>query len=140
MLPGGSMVDIEPDDTHPIDSRPALIRRDILAAKRTELSASNSLKGWIRTGLSLIGFGFTIYSFLISLPYQISKASPAEVGLFLIGMGTVSILFGAAEYWGTMRELHEDYGIPIKKIPMLFGLLVAAFGVVLFFRIITLQV
>lgn len=134
------MVDIEPDDTHPIDSRPALIRRDILAAKRTELSASNSLKGWIRTGLSLIGFGFTIYSFLISLPYQISKASPAEVGLFLIGMGTVSILFGAAEYRETMRELHEDYGIPMKKIPMLFGLLVAAFGVVLFFRIITLHV
>ena len=64
------MVDIEPDDTHPIDSRPALIRRDILAAKRTELSASNSLKGWIRTGLSIIGFGFTIYSFLMSLPYQ----------------------------------------------------------------------
>jgi putative membrane protein len=140
MLPGGNMVDIEPDDTNPIDSRPALIRRDILAAKRTELSASNSLKGWIRTGLSLIGFGFTIYSFLISLPNQFSKASPVEVGLFLIGMGTVSILFGAAEYWENMRELHEDYGIPIKKIPMLFGLLVAGFGAVLFFQIITHQV
>ena len=86
----------------------------------------------------VLALRFTVFSY--HFHNQFSKASPVEVGLFLIGMGTVSILFGAAEYWENMRELHEDYGIPIKKIPMLFGLLVAGFGAVLFFRIITHQV
>ena len=135
MLPGGIMAELEPKDASPT-SHPELIIRDILAIKRTAIAAEGSFKGWMRTGLSLIGFGFTIYEFLLSLPAQeLSKRDPVEVGLFMIGMGTVAILFGATEYWETMRELHQDYGLQIKKAPLLFGLLIAGFGIALFLRI-----
>lgn len=133
------MVDPEPKDISP-KSPPALIRRDILAAHRTAMAAEGSFKAWIRTGLSMIGFGFTIYNFLMSLPSEgLGKGDQVEVGLFLIGIGTISILFGAVEYWETVRELHEDYGVRIRKVPMLFGLLIAGLGIVLFFRIAILS-
>ena len=136
----GIMVDQEPEDKSPI-SRPALIRRDLLAAKRTAFSAEGSFKGWIRTGLSMISFGFTIYNYLKTLSLEaLGKNDPFEVGLFLIGVGTISILFGAAEYWETVHELHQDYGVPIRKVPLLFGLLIACFGIILFYRVVILSV
>ena len=135
----GIMVDPESRDTSP-KSPPPLIRRDILAAHRTAMAAEGSFKAWIRTGLSMIGFGFTIYNFLMSLPSEgLGKGDPVEVGLFLIGIGTISILFGAVEYWETVSELHEEYGVRVRKVPMLFGLLIAGLGIVLFFRIAILS-
>jgi putative membrane protein len=133
------MVDPETKDTSP-KSTPALIRRDILAAHRTAMAVEGSFKAWIRTGLSMIGFGFTIYNFLMSLPLEsLGKEDPVFVGLFMIGIGTISILFGAVEYLETTRELHQDYGVQIRKAPLLFGLLIAGFGIVLFIRIAILS-
>jgi len=37
---------------------------DALATERTRMAADRTLMGWIRTALSMIGFGFTIYKFL----------------------------------------------------------------------------
>ena len=34
---------------------------DVLATERTRMAADRTLMGWIRTALSMIGFGFTIY-------------------------------------------------------------------------------
>ena len=56
-----------------------------------------------------------------------------EVGLFLDGIGTVLILYAAAVYWDTIRELHQDYGVRLRKTPMIFSLLIASLGVVSFF-------
>ena len=40
---------------------------DHLAIDRTRLAAERSLMAWIRTALSMIAFGFTIYKFLQAL-------------------------------------------------------------------------
>ena len=37
---------------------------DILALERTRLAAERSLMAWVRTALSMISFGFTIYKFM----------------------------------------------------------------------------
>jgi putative membrane protein len=37
---------------------------DILALDRTRMAAERTLMAWVRTALSMIGFGFTIYKFL----------------------------------------------------------------------------
>jgi len=129
------MANLESKDTSPT-SNPAPSRRDILAAGRTAMAAGRSYATWTGTGLSLIGFGFTIYRFLISLQVKLFKNDPVEVGLFLISIGTATMLYGTAEYWKTMSELHRDYGVKFKKAPLLFGLLTAFFGAVLFFRIL----
>ena len=129
------MANLESKDTSPT-SNPAPSRRDILAAGRTAMAAGRSYATWTGTGLSLIGFGFTIYRFLISLQVKLFKFDPVEVGLFIIGIGTATMLYGASEYWKTMSELHRDYGVRFRKTALLFGLLTAGFGTVLFFTIV----
>lgn len=128
------MANLESKDTSPTGS-PAPSRRDILAADRTAMAAGRSYAAWTGTALSLIGFGFTIYSFLISLQVKLFKFDPVEVGLFMIGIGTAMMLYGVSEYWKTMNELYRDYGVRFRKTALLFGLMTAGFGIALFFII-----
>ena len=65
--------------------------RTELAVYRTALAASRSLMAWVRTGLSMIGFGFTIYKFIQAFADQFQPHTARNVGLFLISLGTVSV-------------------------------------------------
>ena len=121
-------------------SRPAISRLDILAAGRTAMAADRSFKNWTVTGITLIAFGFTIYRYILSLSEELTRNDALGIGLFLIGLGTVMIMYGAAEYWENMRELHQFYGVQLKKTNLLFGLAVAGFGIYLFFGIIILKI
>ena len=132
---GVIMANQEPKDAGSTN-HPAPSKLDILAADRTAMAARRSYYAWISTGLSLLIFGFTIYKVLISLPVQLFKNDPLEVGLFLISIGTAAILYGTAEYWKDMSELHRDYGVKYRKSPVLSGLLITGFGVVMFFWIL----
>ena len=130
------MFNLEPKDASQIGS-PAPSRTEFLSAKRTSIAARNSLLSLTTTGLSLIGVGFTIYKALTSIPPEMFEMDPAmvavEVGLFLDGIGTILILYATAVYWDTIRELHQDYGVRFRKTPMIFSLLIASLGVILFF-------
>jgi uncharacterized membrane protein YidH (DUF202 family) len=121
-------------------SRPAISRLDILAAGRTAMAADRSFKNWTVTGITLIAFGFTIYQYILSLSKELTRNDALGIGLFLIGIGTVMIMYGAAEYWENMRELHQFYGVQLKKTNLLFGLAVVGFGIYLFFSIIILKI
>ncbi len=59
---------------------------------------------WIRTALSLLSFGFTIYTVLRAfeerggvLPGE-NINTPRVVGLLLTGAGTVAMLMGTTQY------------------------------------------
>ena len=59
---------------------------------RTRLSIERTLLSWTRTGVSLIGFGFTIYQFFQKLqeataPEAARPEAPRNFGLALIGSG-----------------------------------------------------
>src|SRR5262245_53632725 len=79
------------------------------AASRTVMAADRTLMAWIRTALSMISFGFTIYKVLQGfqeggklLPHS---DTPRRLGLFLTGLGTLSILLGTLEYRQTMARI-----------------------------------
>ena len=79
-----------------------------LGAIRTILAADRTLMAWIRTALSMLSFGFTIYKFLQALADhgQIARTdSPQHVGMFLAAVGTGAMLLGTASYWITLREV-----------------------------------
>ena len=126
---------MEPKDTGTA-SRPSPSKRDFLAAGRTAMAAGRSFTGWTTTGTTIIAFGFTIYRYIMSLSEGLTRNDALGVGLFLIGIGTAVMLYGIADYWKTMRELHQDYGVQFRKTRLLFGLLMAGFGVFLFFTIL----
>src|SRR5215469_12537386 len=91
--------------------------RTDLAIQRTNMAAERSLMAWIRTCLSMIGFGFTIYKFFQYLPEDLAAGkirhpeAPRNLALALIGLGTVAL---AAAAWQHQRLLAE-IGAPEKR-------------------------
>ncbi len=108
------------------------VERTDLAAYRTGLAASRSLMAWVRTALSMIGFGFTIYKFLQGFGDQIRPNAARNAGLFLIGLGTFSVLFGCIEYWQFGREIRRSHGQAMPKFPLVMAGLIGLLGLVLF--------
>src|SRR5579862_3174215 len=81
-----------------------------LGALRTIMAADRTLMAWIRTSLSMLSFGFTIYKFLegaVQNKVVDHPRSPQEVGLLLAGLGTLSMLLGVFSYWVTLKDLHR---------------------------------
>jgi uncharacterized protein (DUF302 family)/uncharacterized membrane protein YidH (DUF202 family) len=95
-------------DTHE-DTRQKAGLSDYLAAERTMLA-------WIRTGLSLMGFGFVVARFGLFLQQlQIIQQTPAEksyglslwFGTALIAAGVIVNLFAGWQYLRLVRELNR---------------------------------
>ena len=106
--------------------------RTDLAVFRTMLAASRSLMAWVRTALSMIGFGFTLYKFLQGAGDAVRPNAPRNAGLFLIALGTISVLFGCLEYWQTSREIRHSYHQVMRRFPLLMAAFVALLGLMLF--------
>ncbi len=83
---------------------------DKLAIERTIQAEGRSLLAWMRTSLSLIGFGFTIYKSLQYLYEEGSKQlmreqTPRNIGLFLIITGTLPLLLAIIAYVKKVKQL-----------------------------------
>jgi putative membrane protein len=113
----------------------AEIRTD-LAARRTLMAIDRTLMAWLRTALSMISFGFTIYKILQTFQAEgmaLPRAdTPRNIGMFLIGLGTLAIVLGAVEYWVSIRELQHETHVRLVRASFIMALLIAALGIVLF--------
>ena len=87
---------------------------DVLATERTRMAADRTLMGWIRTALSMISFGFTIYKFLESVQSKelasqtMRQDSPRIVGFTLISIGIFSLLIACLQHWKYVKRLKSD--------------------------------
>jgi putative membrane protein len=86
---------------------------------RTRLSVERTMMSWLRTAVSLIGFGFAIVQFFGRLQ-QMSGALPANLptapkylGLALISCGVLAVLISIWQYWWTVRYLRSGPFAPI---------------------------
>jgi putative membrane protein len=115
--------------------------RTRLATERTVMAADRSLMAWVRTALSMISFGFAIYKILIGFQENGAELpknfNARETGLFLIGLGTVSMVVGNIEYWFRITKLKCYKCGRILKMPaFVMALLISMVGLVLFFGIV----
>jgi putative membrane protein len=84
------------------------------AFQRTRMAADRTLMSVQRTSLSLIGFGFTIFSFFRSLadkkllPEAIPSAAPARFGLTLVALGVCLLALGIASHISYMLQLRRQ--------------------------------
>ena len=86
---------------------------------RTRLSVERTMMAWLRTAVSLIGFGFAIVQFFERLQ-QMSGALPANLptapkylGLALIACGVLALLISIWQYQWTIRYLRSGAFAPI---------------------------
>jgi putative membrane protein len=137
---------VQPTSTaHEITTDQMAEQRTGLAMRRTIMAADRSLMAWIRTGLSLISFGFTIYKLLQEASRLMQERgeplrndhSPRNVGLFLTGLGTISIVIGTIEYWETRKDLLQERHVRVWRPAFVIALIMSAAGLSMFVSIIS---
>lgn len=131
----------EPTKHAPSSSNELAELRTGLAEKRNLMAADRTLMAWVRTSLSMISFGFTIYKLLQTFRESggpiIEKYEPRTVGLFLTGLGTVSMVMGTIEYWETFKELRQLQHFRIWRPTFVIALIMSVMGLSMFISIIT---
>lgn len=99
-----------------------------LGYERTRMSADRTLMAWIRTAVSMISFGFTIYKFFMYLQEshllsgQLLMHGPRNLGLGLVGLGTFLLAMAIVEYLLYERSLSKRMG---QKFPLSTALMAA---------------
>ncbi len=105
------------------------------------MAADRTLMAWIRTSLSMLSFGFTIYKFLLyvrqSLSNHVLKAEgPRRFGIVLIALGTMCMLFGLIDYYRTFKQFGKEYGKNPWSFVFVTGIITATLGLYLLIGIL----
>ena len=114
---------------------------DILALDRTRLAAERTLMAWVRTALSMIGFGFTIYKFLQVVQEQstlpvLRPQAPRNLGLMLVGIGTFAVIIACVQHWQYVRKLRPDQPYKPWDLTFIVACFIGILGLLMFGSII----
>jgi putative membrane protein len=89
---------------------------------RTRLATERTLLAWLRTSVSLIGFGFTIVQFFerFSEMKGVAEAArphaPRDLGLMLIGAGIVTLLISVVQYRALVHYMWSSIFKPVAGV------------------------
>jgi len=117
---------------------------------RTRLAVENTLMAWLRTAISLIGFGFAIVQYFDRLQqFPETRAAylptaPKYLGLALISCGILALVISLRQYFWTIRYLWEEPYAPIAGMTkegmqspvIVVALLLTAIGLFAFFAVL----
>ena len=89
----------------------------------------------------MLSFGFTIYKFLLYVRESLSAnvlqpQGPRRFGIFLIGLGTASMILGLLDYSRRDRHLSQVSGQSSLSYVLVIGILSVLLGAFLFFTIL----
>lgn len=116
------------------------IRRTRLSLERTALSQERTLMGWVRTCFSIIGFGFTIFTFFLSqrTPAELA-AHPVQPKIMCVSLtlgGTLFMALAVVHYRLAMAKLRELGLEPGFSMATFTSVLVCAAGLLGTFAIL----
>ena len=107
-----------------------------LAIDRTRLAHERTLMAWVRTAVSLISFGFTIYKFFEYLvesgqrPVSGHGLGPRHFGMLMITIATITLVLAMVQHRQEMKRLRGlDPQVP-KSTAFVLATFIAALGVV----------
>jgi putative membrane protein len=122
-------------------SNVAVQEKTNLPVANTRLSAERTMMSVLRTGLSFISFGFTIYKFLQyvheSEGLPLRESGPRNMGLALIGIGLFILVLGSWQHWAFLKQLQRESAQKQPWSVALTGsLILGAVGVIAFITLI----
>jgi putative membrane protein len=108
-----------------------------LALQRSFLAAERTLMAWIRTSISMIGFGFTLAKLFQSLAKSnVLIRGPAGnvwtaegVGMLMISLGTFALIVAVFDHRRELKQLQEMGLGPRFSLTMAVGSVLAILGV-----------
>jgi len=116
---------------------------------RTRMAAERTLMAWLRTAVSMIGFGFTIVQFfermasMEGVKSALRPEAPRYLGLALIAGGTLALLVSTWQYNTLVNYLWSENYKQITaekhtKTPALaISIVMIAIGLFAFFAVLT---
>ena len=116
-----------------------------LARERTRAAADRTLMAWVRTSLSLIGFGFGIAKYRdILLSAGIIRRPPEEFnttlifGLSFISLGIFGLLAAVIQHWRILEAIKNDpLSFPvIRPLVMFMAIILLLIGVFAFVAVL----
>ena len=114
----------------------AVLTNTDLAFERTILGEKRTLMAWVRTAISLISFGFTIYKFFQEASTKTGLThrllSPRKVGMVMILFGLLSLVWGLMDHREMMNKLKKSYPGADESRSKWLAMLVLLFGIVMF--------
>src|SRR5271168_2771008 len=116
--------------------------RTDLGIRRTVMASERTLMAWIRTSISMIGFGFSIYKFFQYLPEEIAAGNisrpqaPRNLGLTLIGLGTLALVAAAWQHRKFLNQLGASQARHVWSISFVVAIFVILIGCLTFYGIL----
>ena len=106
-----------------------------LPSETNYLAYERTMLAWIRTAVSLITFGFTLYKFFEdrkATEHDESILGPRIIGLTMIGLGMVSLMLATFEYRGRILTLKGKNKSTPVSYSYILALLMGLLGVMTF--------
>jgi len=114
-----------------------------LALDRTNLAHERTLMSWIRTAISLITFGFTIYKFfqleleLENHPRLHDIIGPRQFAILMISIGLFSLMGATIQYRVHRNDLRRRYAeTPPLSLVGVVAALVSLLGLLALFAVL----
>ena len=110
--------------------------------ERTVIAEERTLMAWMRTSVSLIGFGFTIFKFFQYLQatenVKIGRPYTARnLGLSLIALGTLALAGAAWQHRNVLKRLGIEQAKHMWSMTFIVAILVILIGVLAFVGVLT---
>jgi putative membrane protein len=117
-----------------------------LARERSREAADRTLMAWIRTALSLIGFGFGVAQFrdILVRAELVVRRPPEQMnttmyfGLLFITLGVLGLLAATIQHWRILQHLkHDDFRYTgFRPLVFIMGIALITIGVLAFIAVI----
>jgi putative membrane protein len=96
---------------------------------------------WVRTALSMIGFGFTIFKFFQYLSNQLAAGeirprAPRNLTLSLIALGALALTLATWQHWNFLKELRVPQKRKVRSISFVIAIGVILIGIIAFYGVL----
>ncbi len=113
-----------------------------LSRTRTLTALDRTLLAWIRTSLTLIGFGFTLAKFVHELIasgtiHLADSNYPRQLGITLMVLGIVGLFAGAIDYWRSVKALKATTPASYWSASLIVSLIIAIISILVMCSLLT---
>lgn len=126
-----------------IENAPTLDVAKRLDFERTHIAFEQAMMTWIRTAITLITFGFTIYKFFqLELPDRAEKTrlvGPREFALILVALGLISLAMATLEHRRCEQFLKQQWPDKPRSLALWLAAIISILGTIAFLLMIFRQ-